>query len=247
MKRTFSIILFAGCVFFLLVAFAQEVPKRFLFNKENALDEWQEKIFSGKVSYKVLPKSEKGELSAQSNSTASGLIYRIEFDANVNPYISWKWKVSKFPSSKLQGVTPGQWIENDDYAARIYVIFPSWIFTGTECIEYIWSDDLPKGLVLTNPYFNRIKLIVVESGKENQDKWAYAERNIAEDYKMLFGRYPSRGVGAIALMTDSDNTKSSALTYYSDIYVGYKMPQTLKPFQGKEKRGLWESLKNIFH
>lgn len=247
MSKKFRAALLIGCVFFLLAAFAQETPKRFLFNKGNALSEWQEKIFAGKVIYKVLPQAEQGELSAESNSTASGLIYRITFDANVNPYISWKWKVSRFPSNKLNGITPGQWIENDDYAARIYVIFPSWIFTGTECIEYVWSEDLPKGLVLTNPYFNRIKLIVAESGKENQDKWAYVERNIAEDYKMVFGRYPQRSVGAIALMTDSDNTKSSALSYYSDIYVGYKTPQTLKPFYGKERKGLWKSLQSIFH
>lgn len=117
--------------------------------------------------------------------------------------------------------TKGGWLEKDDYAARVYVIFPSWIFSNTKCIEYIWSQNLPVGEIITSPYFANIKLIVVESGKKNNEEWAYEERNIYDDYKRAFGRNPS-GVGAIALMTDTDNTLSTAEALYADIKVGYK-------------------------
>jgi len=113
------------------------------------------------------------------------------------------------------------WLERDDYAARIYVIFPSWIFSNIKAIEYVWSDDLPKGTIMTSPYFSNIKLIVVESGKKDNDEWVYEERNIYEDYKRAFGVNPS-GVGAIALMTDTDNTLSTAEALYTDIKVGYE-------------------------
>jgi hypothetical protein len=49
----------------------------------------------------------------------------------------------------------------------------------------------------------------------------YEERNIYEDYKKAFGRKPG-AVGAIALMTDTDNTLSVAEAFYKDIKVGYK-------------------------
>jgi len=88
-------------------------------------------------------------------------------------------------------------------------------------IEYVWSDDLPKGTIITSPYFANIKLIVVESGKKNNDEWVFEERNIYDDYKRAFGTSPS-GVGAIALMTDTDNTLSTAEALYTDIKVGYK-------------------------
>jgi len=113
------------------------------------------------------------------------------------------------------------WLERDDYATRIYVIFPSWIFSNIKAIEYVWSDDLPKGTIMTSPYFSNIKLIIVESGKKNNDEWVYEERNIYEDYKRAFGVNPS-GVGAIALMTDTDNTLSTAEALYTDIKVGYE-------------------------
>jgi hypothetical protein len=115
----------------------------------------------------------------------------------------------------------GGWLERDDYAARIYVIFPSWIFSNIKSIEYVWSDDLPKGTIITSPYFSNIKLIVVESGKKGNDEWVNEERNIYEDYKRAFGTSPG-GVGAIAVMTDTDNTLSTAEALYTDIKVGYK-------------------------
>lgn len=113
------------------------------------------------------------------------------------------------------------WLERDDYAARVYVIFPSWFFPNTKCIEYVWSENLPKDKIITSPYFANIKLIVIESGKKNNEEWAHEERNIYEDYKHAFGRAPS-AVGAIALMTDTDNTSSTAEALYADIKVGYK-------------------------
>jgi hypothetical protein len=112
------------------------------------------------------------------------------------------------------------WLERDDYAARIYVIFPSWIFSNIKSIEYIWSQDIPTGTIITSPYYSNIKLIVVESGKKDPNEWVSEERNIYEDYKKAFRKEPPY-VGAIALMTDTDNTLSSAEALYTDIKVGY--------------------------
>lgn len=214
------LILFALCIKY---AYTFNLPKLFSFNIKNALNEWQEKVFKNRVLYIVEPKREGGRLLAKSEKACSGLIYKIKFDPQKYPMISWKWKVTEFPkkNSNRNIKDKGGWLEQDDYAARVYVIFPSWIFVNIKCIEYVWDENLPEGKILTSPYFKNIKLIVAESGRQNLDQWASEERNIYEDYKRAFGRKPGYA-GAIALMTDSDNTLSTAESSYADIKVGYK-------------------------
>ena len=131
----------------------------------------------------------------------------------------WKWKVIKFPQ-KWEGVfEDAEWVEKDDYAARFYVIFPGLTFNGTKTLEYVWDRYLPEGTILTNPHFENIKIIVAQSG-ESEDEWVFEERNINEDYQKAFGRKTPK-VGAIAIMTDSDNTASTAEALYDEIRVGY--------------------------
>ncbi|MEK6732008.1 MAG: DUF3047 domain-containing protein [Candidatus Omnitrophota bacterium] len=129
--------------------------------------------------------------------------------------------MTQFPDKTKPGNAEAGWIEKDDYAARVYVVFPSWNFTNIKSIEYIWDENLPDGTISTNPYFGNIKLIVAESGRKNMNKWVFEERNIYEDYKKCFKGTPP-AVGAIALMTDTDNTLSTAETSYKNIRVGYK-------------------------
>ncbi len=196
--------------------------KWFPFNRKDALDEWQEKIFKGKVLYVVRPQMDKGLLSAESDKAASGLFYRITYDAQKHPMVSWKWLVKQFPAKNPDTKSSKGWIERDDYAVRFYVIFPSFYFMNTKCLEYVWDETLPKGKILTSPYFKNIKLIVVESGEENLGKWVFNERDIVKDFAAAFGRPLKQKVGAIAIMTDADNTQSSALAEYSEIKVGYE-------------------------
>jgi len=222
--RFLYILIVVAVILSLHCAHAYDLPKRFLFSEENALEEWQEKIFKNKVLYNVemALKEEDGYLSAKSEKGCSGLFYKVRFFPKKFPMISWHWKVVKFPDKTKETKEKGGWIEKDDYAARVYVVFPSWIFTDTKSIEYIWDEELPEETTMASPYFGNIKLIVIESGRNNMGKWVFEERNIYEDYKKVFGRYPVARVGAIALMTDTDNTLSTAEASYKDMKVGDK-------------------------
>lgn len=200
---------------------AEQLPKLFPFEKGDALKEWQEKIFKGKVLYSVIVNRKNGYLSAFSQNTASGIFYKLSFNPKKEPMVSWKWKVLKFPGKTNKVTDKNNGIEKDDYAARFYVIFPRLAFNLTKAMEYIWDETLPEGTIITSPYFKNIKLMVVESGKENLGKWVYEERNVYADFKKAFGREPGEA-GAIALMTDTDNTASTAEADYDEIKVGYK-------------------------
>ncbi len=194
----------------------------FKFNKKSALKEWQEKIFKGKVLYSVvIADGANGYLDAYSNNSASGILYWLNFDPIKKPMVSWKWKVIKFPEATAQASTGEGWLEKEDYAARFYIIFPKFPFFRVKCLEYIWDKQLPVGTVLTNPAFKNLKIIVAESGEQNLGNWVYIERNVYDDFKKIFGRVPSN-VGAIAIMTDSENTASTAQAQYDEIKVGYE-------------------------
>ncbi len=59
-------------------------------------------------------------------------------------------------------------------------------------------------------------MIVIESGDKNKNTWMQEKRNIADDYRLAFGEEPPI-ISGVAIMTDSDNTKESAVAWYGDI------------------------------
>ena len=174
---------------------------------------WQTKDFKGATEYRVVQTERGRALKAVSRGTASGLIFKYKYDTREYPYLSWWWKVEniikKGDATKKEG---------DDYAARIYVIFPHWFPPLTRSLNYIWANRLPRGSAVKNTYFSRAIMIAVESGNENIGKWIHERRNVYEDFKNQFGDEPPEA-GAIAIMTDTDQTGENAVAYYDDIVL----------------------------
>jgi len=174
---------------------------------------WDSRSFKGLTEYTWKKEGDRGFVRATSKSTASGLYYRIKFDPQKYPYLTWQWQVDNIipggDASKKSG---------DDYPARIYVVFPSFFFWNTRAINYIWANRLPKGESVPNPFTANAMMISIESGPDLTGKWLTETRNIYEDYKRSFGEEPPE-VGAIAIMTDSDNTGESAAANYGTIAI----------------------------
>lgn len=198
-----------------------EVVKSFFFPDEEALKEWEEKIFKGKVIYKVEKDGGLSYARATSNNAASALYYRTKLDTKTRlPIISWKWSVDKFPVKKYKDDLEKE--NEDDFAARVYVIFPAMFLTNSKVLEYIWAENLPVGATGTSPYSKNIKLIVLRSGIDKDKKWYSEARDIIADYKSQFGRMPEYNIGAVAFMTNTEHTGTSADAMYDDIVLGYK-------------------------
>ena len=198
--------------------FIRNLVKYFPFSKNGSLTEWEEKVLKGRVAYLV----EKGErlsyVRAKSDSSASALYYKLPIKISTRPLISWKWRVDEFPEKLLPETIEGK--EEEDFAARVYVIFPASFFTKSKVIEYIWSRTLPKESFGRSGYSNNIKVLVLEQGESQE--WRQEKRDIFADYVRLFGEEPKMDIGAIAFMTDADSTKTSAEAVYDEIQVGYK-------------------------
>jgi hypothetical protein len=181
--------------------------------------DWKAKSFKGTTEYTWMNEENRGYVRATSRGTASGLYYDIEFDTQQYPYITWQWKVDNIIATGDETRKSG-----DDYSARVYVVFPAFFFWNTTAINYIWANKLPKEEAVPNAYTANAMMIAVESGRTRSGKWITETRNIYADYRRFFGKEPPL-VGAIAIMTDTDNTGENAAADYGAIAVCSRDPR----------------------
>lgn len=200
---------------------------------------WGKLTFSsiGKhTSYTLVKDKNINVVKAESAGSASGLTKMTRFSPKEYPYLSWRWKVQKNIAGSDVTSKSG-----DDYAARVYVVFEYdfddlpqeeksrvsmyKFFNGKlpplATLNYIWGNKMSIGRIDPSPYTRRVKMITLRNKKSALDKWHIEERNIYEDYKKAFAEEP-KDVISIAIMTDTDNTKSMALSYFGDISVSKK-------------------------
>ena len=185
------------------------------------------------TSYTLVDDDNTKVIKAESDESASGLTKKISFNPKEYPYLSWRWKVNKsIPGTDVTSKS------GDDYAARIYVMFKydlkdlpedeqssiSWykFFNGElpplATLNYIWANKMAIGNIISSPYTDRVKMVILKNKDSSLQEWHVEERNIYEDYKKAFGEEP-KGVISIAIMTDTDNTNAMAETYFGDIIV----------------------------
>lgn len=176
-------------------------------------DRWEEKSFKGHTRYEVVAEDGYRYVKAIGRASASALYYKITYDPKKYPYISWRWKVagvlSKGDATKKSG---------DDYAARVYLVFPSIWFWKTRAINYLWANRLPKGEAVPNPFTGNVMMVAVESGNERAGQWVEETRNVLEDYRRLFKKDPPH-VEAVAIMTDTDNTGQQTTAWYGPLRI----------------------------
>ncbi|BDV42486.1 hypothetical protein GURASL_14090 [Geotalea uraniireducens] len=175
---------------------------------------WEEQTFRGKqkTAYALVPDGNRSVVRATSVRAASGLLKKVDIEAKEVPILRWSWKVGAIIRNGNARTKAG-----DDYPARIYVVFPRTFFWRTKAISYIWANHLPKGSSTPNAYTANVMMVAVESGSALVGKWVTEQRNVYEDYVRLFGEEPPK-VGAVAIMTDTDNTGSEATAWYGDIF-----------------------------
>ena len=85
-------------------------------------------------------------------------------------------------------------------------------------LMYVWDAQLPVGTVVVNPRSDRVRKIVVDSGPEHLRRWRDHRRDLAADFRLAFGEDPG-ALTSIAVMTDSDNTRSQAHSWYGQVQL----------------------------
>lgn len=176
-----------------------------------SLEGWEKKSFKGETEYRIVTDGDRRVLQAESRGSASGYYRKLKVDPRGFPLLRWSWRVAGTVSGENPRSKGG-----DDYAARVYLVFPGFFFWQSRSIVYVWSRSLKKGESLPSPYTGRVMVVAVESGDALAGVWVNEERNYLADYRRLFGEEPGT-LGAVAVMTDTDNTGGQARAWYGDI------------------------------
>lgn len=93
---------------------------------------------------------------------------------------------------------------------------------------YVWSKQRPLGAIINSPRTDRIRKLVVETGSENLNRWQHYERDITADFERLYGEPPGALIG-MGIMTDSDNTHTTAQAWYGPLQVLVRSVEKMTP------------------
>ena len=174
---------------------------------------WEVTEFAGDASVELVRSDGRLAMRLRSDRASFALHRDVVVDVRQHPVLSWSWKVRRLPSGGDVRETG-----RDDQAAQVYVVFPRWPTprTSSDVIGYVWDARTPAGTTLSHPKAPNVRIVVLQSGPGRLDTWVREERNVAEDYRALFGGVPPR-VGKIALMSDSNDTRSDTEALFGDL------------------------------
>ena len=174
---------------------------------------WQLKEFTGRAAVDLVRDDGQVALRLRSDRSSFAIYRDVVVDLTKTPRLAWTWKVQRLPRD---GDVRAR--ATDDQAAQVYVIFPRWPdpLGQSDVLGYVWDSRAPVDTRVTSPKAANVRVIVIESGKENLGTWRRVLRHVAEDYAAVFGRKAPR-VGKIALMVDSNDTRSDAETLFGEL------------------------------
>jgi hypothetical protein len=213
--KTFQFTLFIISLLIPIISFAKKEKNIQISHFSSGdLDHWENKQFSGNTTYQITQLGNNKVLKAESHSSASGLFKRQRIDLQKTPYLNWRWRIENHLHNLNEQSKSG-----DDYSARIYIVIDGgWTFWKTKAINYVWASNSPKKSIWPNAYAGKnAMMIAVRSKIDKTHTWYTEKRNILEDLKEQFGSN-IRYIDAVALMTDTDDSKSEAISFYDDIY-----------------------------
>lgn len=151
----------------------------------------------------------------------------VRWNLGTHPYLSWRWRAHRLPA--FGNETDKRFFDN---ACAIFIIFVRydlpllpWNWQPIDVLQYTWSTTLPQGFQFKKKAkkfgFNLYEgqFIVLESGASKAGIWVKEKRNILQDYRERFGSYPSANPILIALITDSDRTRTVSIADYDDFML----------------------------
>jgi hypothetical protein len=208
----------------------------FLQEEFRDLEEWRELTFpeiKEHSRYTTERETDTSFLKAESTASASGIVFKKEFNVYDFPKARWRWKISNVYKEGNAKEKSG-----DDYPIRVYIVFkydPDTASFGRKIkygivkklygeypphssLNYIWANKRHEERFLTNTYADQAKMVILQTGADNAGIWKDEEVNILDDYREAFGGDPPP-VAGIAIMNDSDNTGESSVSYIDYIEV----------------------------
>tara|TARA_Y100001970_G_scaffold278381_1_gene383987 strand:- start:245 stop:895 length:651 start_codon:yes stop_codon:yes gene_type:complete len=150
---------------------------------------------------------------ALADNAASGLGKEIKIDLNKRPFINITWKIEQ----DLKGIKEDT-KKGHDFAARVFAIKKTGATPlSNRAINYVFSSNSDVGKSWPSPYTKKSIDNVLSTTKKHMNEWVTVKANVKTDFKK-FHDLDVNEIDGIAIMTDTDNSKLKAITYYQNIF-----------------------------
>jgi hypothetical protein len=172
--------------------------------------EWKPRKDEGRSIYRVQEEGQQRFLRAEARG--AGIQAGLEtpkWNLEQYPILTWSWRPREFP----KGADERKSGANDSPLA-VYVAVPHSKVRGPKAVKYVWSEKVPAGTRLeSNGGLTQVR--VLRSGAPaSRDAWVEERVNALKDWQEAFKESGAPQVGGIAVLTDSDDTKSTAIGDY---------------------------------
>ena len=163
--------------------------------------------------YSILAGDGANILKAKVENGGSGLGKEAPIDLNQTPFLNITWKVEM----GLPGIDEKS-KKGHDFAARFFVVKKTGMTPlSNKAINYVFSSNSSIGENWPSPYTKSSIDYVLSSIDKNKNEWVTVKTNVKEDYKR-FHNLNVDILDGVAIMVDTDQSKSKAISYYKNIY-----------------------------
>ena len=176
--------------------------------------DWKLRKDSAKDSYRVAEESSMRFLRATVKGLGVQAAKEYEWDLAAYPMLVWSWRPLEFPKGSDERDS-----KTNDSALAVYMLVPYSRVRGPRAVKYIWSEKVPVGTRLdSNMGLTQVR--VLRSGApEKKGEWVEERVNALADYQKYFDVKEAPKPAGIAVLTDSDDTNSSAQGDYANLRV----------------------------
>jgi Protein of unknown function (DUF3047) len=171
---------------------------------------WEVRKDAGKQVYVVREEGERRFLHAHAKGLGIQAGKQYEWDLNAYPVMVWMWRPKEFPpgADEQRG--------KNDSALAVYMLVDHSRVRGPKAVKYIWSEKVPVGTRLnSNKGLTQVR--VLRSGADKPGQWVEERVNVRDDYLKYFDEKEVPKPSGIAVLTDSDDTSSSAQGDYANL------------------------------
>jgi Protein of unknown function (DUF3047) len=174
-------------------------------------------------------------LRVHSQAAVGSAAFRLDADPRANGRLTWRWKIDHPLVTSRFGTKEG-----DDFAARVYVSFDvpeaslslvqrakmklAKLVYGADlpaaAICYVWDNRQPVGTNAWNPYTDRLRMVVLESGNARAGEWVSESRDLEADFRATFGSSwngPMPAINGVAVSSDTDQTLETVSAWFGDL------------------------------
>jgi len=152
-------------------------------------------------------------LRAEAENSASGLGKEIKINLNETPFLNITWKVEK----DLPGIDEST-KKGHDYAARVFVVKRTGATPlSNRAMNYVFSSNNEIDSFHPSPFTKKSIDYILSTTKVNFNEWVTVKVNVKKHFKK-FHNLDLDEINGLAIMSDTDNSKLKAISYYQNIY-----------------------------